>query len=559
MLRGSFIYRISRDKNNLIWAVAENGLYTLDNNGVITGCVNVKDGAAANKQSLPVFSLLDAYEDESGMFWLATNGEGLYRWNPKDNSSRQFNITAGFPSDILYRIEADNSGNLWISTDNGLVRFNISDFTAYTYTTKNGLSHNEFNRTSSFKAKDGRLFFGGLNGVNAFYPNQFSGDSNTNNIPLRVISCSQFSKKENSLLDKTIELNQQKKITLQPGDRFFTIEFSLLDFETGIHRYAYKIDGIDKDWNYINENSIRISGLPYGDYHLHIKAQMQNGQWSKMELNIPVSVLKPFYLQWWFIVIVSVACIAVLVSYFRWRTLQLVKDKKHLEQTVFTRTEQLRESLDEKESLLKEIHHRVKNNLEVISSLLMLQTNSIKDEKAKAALAEGQSRVQSIALIHHKLYRTDNLATVELGNFINDLYKQVSDVFKKPGDIIEFAVTGCRAEVNTDTAVPMGLILNELFTNSFKYAVRPGKKNVFSLHLEELAPADISKSSNYKLTFRDNGPGMAADFNIEKSNSLGMKVIQLLTRQLGGSMKYYNNNGSVFEIQFPKTTAKPAA
>src|SRR4029079_4360839 len=129
----------------------------------------------------------------------------------EEQTFRQFNSADGFPSDILYRIESDDYNNLWISTDNGLVRFNTKDFKTRTYTTTDGISHNEFNRTSSFKAKDGRLFFGGLNGVNAFYPKDFQGDSTDAELPIYVISFNKFSANEDRLVDQTKELLAQNK------------------------------------------------------------------------------------------------------------------------------------------------------------------------------------------------------------------------------------------------------------------------------------------------------------------------------------------------------------
>ena len=199
----------------------------------------------------------------------------------------------------------------------------------------------------------------------------------------------------------------------------------------------------------------------------------------------------------------------------------------------------------DKEMLIKEIHHRVKNNLEVISSLLELQSAGMDDDKAKAAVAEGQSRVQSIALIHHKLYRNDDVASVEFKGFVSDLYKQVESVFKKPGTELEFKIDADETKINIDAAVPLGLVLNELLTNTFKYAVSEGKKNVITIRLKPQGAIDI-----YLLQFKDNGPGMPAGYNPENSTSLGMRVIQLLTKQLGGQLKFYNDNGSVFEIPF---------
>ncbi|MEO8416482.1 MAG: two-component regulator propeller domain-containing protein, partial [Ginsengibacter sp.] len=166
-----FVYRFFKSNDDSLWAVAENGLYK-----IIT--VNGK-WSMVNRQSSFIngLSLLDACQDTRGIFWLATNGEGLYRWDRKNDSVRQFNVTSGLPSDVVYRIEQDDYGNLWISSDYGLIRFNLSTFSVNTYTTANGISHNEFNRTSSFRAGDGRSFFGGLDGINAFYPGDFIADT----------------------------------------------------------------------------------------------------------------------------------------------------------------------------------------------------------------------------------------------------------------------------------------------------------------------------------------------------------------------------------------------
>ncbi len=205
--------------------------------------------------------------------------------------------------------------------------------------------------------------------------------------------------------------------------------------------------------------------------------------------------------------------------------------------------------LADKEILLKEIHHRVKNNLEVISSLLELQAETMNDNKAKAAVLEGQSRVQSIALIHHKLYRDDDVALVEFKSFVNDLFKQVEGVFKKTGMPISFLLEAEETKISIDAAVPLGLILNELLTNSFKYAIKDDKLNTIHIILNKQPIND-----SFLLIFKDNGPGMPANFQIAQSTSLGMKVIQLLTKQLGGKLNFYNDEGSVFEIPFKTST-----
>lgn len=548
-----FVYRFLKDKNGVIWAVAENGLFRLN---AISGQKQLLQMARLKSPFLNGLSLLDAWQDPDGVWWLATNGEGLYRWNPKTNLSRQFNITAGFPSDVLYRIEPDASDNLWISSDYGLIRFNRRNFSINTYTTTDGISHNEFNRTSSFKASDGKLYFGGLNGVTGFDPRDFETDTSQLQVPLRVIAFNQFVGSANELVNKTGELLRNLPIVLEPDDKFFTLDFQLLDFakdeghRTASHRYAYLIEGLDKNWVFINENSVRISGLPYGDFVLRIRAQNREGAWNKEELAIPLKVLKPVYLEWYFIMAMVLLTGTMIYLFIRFRTKQLAREKSRLEETVNERTMQLKQSLSEqtallleKDVLMKEIHHRVKNNLQVISGLLELQGKSLTDEAAREALEEGRNRVRSIALIHQNLYQFENLSSIDLKRFIGDLCRQVQSVFQKEKKV-SLAVDVPDVHLDIDSAVPLGLFLNELLSNSFKYAfeyVTDGKI---------LVTVRIVSEGRFQLIYSDNGPGLPANFDLKRATTLGLQLIYDLSRQIGGRVHYETRSGGVFTINF---------
>lgn len=545
-----FVYRFIHRNNGTIWAVAQNGLYLL-NKKADSILLYYGKGNKTFPPSLQyaLSNMLDAYENEDGSIWIATNGDGLYEWNRTKNNLNHYTSREGLPSEILYRIEADSFQNLWVSTDNGLFKINTVSKRVNVYTITHGLSHNEFNRTSSYHAKNGRLFFGGINGINAFNPRDFVQDTFSLSAPIRIIRFNQFSGKENKLLDVTDTFMVTKKIILEPNDKFFNLEFQLLDYRDGGSSFAYQIEGYDADWNYIKENTLRVSGLPAGHYTLKIKGQGSNGQWSQQVLSIPVEVKNHFYKQVWFLAFMIILFILSVILIIRWRTKNLLISKQALERTVNSRTEQLKNSLDEKEVLLKEIHHRVKNNLEVISSILELQSIGIKDPEAKAAIIAGQSRVHSIALIHHKLYQSNHVSQLQFHSFIEELFSQVKQVLLPMGTSVDLKVKGEDILLPLDIAVPLGLILNELLTNSFKYAVQSGKQHVFTL-------THIPPSGNNELhviRYDDHGPGLPPDFNLALSNSLGMKIIQLLTRQIGGEIRIISDQGTTFEIPFNKT------
>jgi len=544
----NFVYRFIPNKDGTIWVVAESGLYLLSKQGVF---VEIYTNSFKGKYQLPFKSLTDVHIDKDGIFWMATNGDGLYRWDKSSHTFNQFSISQGFPSGVIYRIESDNNNNLWISTENGLVRFNPISFSVNVYTDKDGISQNEFNRLSSYKAKDGRLFFGGLNGVNAFYPQSFLADTADSDIPIRVIAYQQFNAASGKLEDKTKQLLQQGKIVLESGDKFFTIEYKLLDFEDRIHRYAYKIEGQDGNWNYTTDNNIRVSGLPAGKYTLTIRAQTLSGQFSKNELTFPIEVVAPFYQRPWFQIMILLLFLGGVVLFIRIRTATLLKDKMLLEAKVANRTAQLQKTLTERELLLKEIHHRVKNNLQIISGLLDLQKEEIVEEDSKAVFNEGQSRVKSIALIHQNLYQNEDLANVKFSSFINDLTIQVGEVFEQLNRKMAPTIEMGDFMFDIDTAVPLALILNELLTNSYKYATKADRTGKIFIALEE-----TEEKGNYKLVFRDDGPGLKKGISFDTAETLGLRLIKGLAAQLYGEATYTYNNGCQFTISFKDAEAR---
>jgi two-component sensor histidine kinase len=204
----------------------------------------------------------------------------------------------------------------------------------------------------------------------------------------------------------------------------------------------------------------------------------------------------------------------------------------------------------EKEVLLKEIHHRVKNNLQTISSLLNLQTYSLKDEKVKDAVLEGQSRVKSMALIHQTLYQTERLSRIDFQNYIKQLVSFLSDSFKSAGKTITAKVITNDINLDIDTAIPLGLIVNELVSNVYKYAFPKKAKGEIVIELKR------SDKEEYQLEVADNGIGLPENLDPEKVDSLGLKLVNILTRQIKGQLKYEVNNGTKFTISFKEVIKK---
>jgi len=543
------VYHFCETRNGEVWLAATSGIYRFDE---ARGMIDHHGETETGDRYLPLLQACWIHEDAEGVFWMATRGHGLVKWDRNEKAYRQFTVSDGLSSNVVYTILEDDHGNLWIGSDYGLMKFNKAAHHIRTYTMADGLTDNEFNRTSAYKAADGRMYFGTMRGVNAFYPEDLLDGNKVFDAPLQVTEFRQFIGTDGRLRESTNSLALKHKIVLRPGDRFFTIKVQLLDYSTGKHRYAYRLEGLDQAWHYIEEPPIRVSDLPYGDYRLQIKGQDATGHWSASVVDIPVGVLKPFYLESGFLLLCLIFLSGSIYGGYRWRVSRLEAEKMKLEKVVAERTTDLQQSLREKEVLLKEIHHRLKNNLQMISSLLDLQSNELTDDASNQAFREGQSRVRSIALVHQHLYQQKELTGLEIRGFTKDLFEQLRSMLMKKGQVVEMAFTGGPKVFDIDTAIPLGLMLNEMITNSFKHAFDPARPAMLRLELQDLG------QGAYELHYWDGGPGFPPELELRKVRSLGLRLIYTLSRQLGGRASINNENGSLFSIRFMDTATRKA-
>jgi len=207
-------------------------------------------------------------------------------------------------------------------------------------------------------------------------------------------------------------------------------------------------------------------------------------------------------------------------------------------------------SLEEKESLLKEIHHRVKNNLQVISSLLSLQAATITDPDAHRKFMESCNRIRTMAIVHEKLYLGKDFSRISMDEYLLSLLKYLNSCYFQPEKRVEMLV-----DINVkkllfkiDEAIPFGLILNELLTNAYKYAFPGSTKGKIWVSFTE--KKNSKKDSIYCLQVRDNGCGLPPKLDVNQTTTLGLQLVTLLTEQLGGKLKIGRQGGASFQITF---------
>jgi PAS domain S-box-containing protein len=243
----------------------------------------------------------------------------------------------------------------------------------------------------------------------------------------------------------------------------------------------------------------------------------------------------------------------LLKSVMQERTSELIKLNKTLQEEINRRegvenarilgVEKIESSLKEKEVLLKEIHHRVKNNLQIISSLLNLQSGYIKDKDSIEIFKESQNRVRSMALIHEKLYQSKDMSQIDFSEYVSELVSNLFSSYSLNSALITLHQNINDILLEIDIAINLGLIINELVSNAFKHAFPEGRKGNLYISIKK-------DGHKYELIIEDDGIGFSSEIDFRKTESLGLQLIITLVEQIGGEIFLFSDNGTKFVIKF---------
>jgi two-component sensor histidine kinase len=224
-----------------------------------------------------------------------------------------------------------------------------------------------------------------------------------------------------------------------------------------------------------------------------------------------------------------------------------IAQRQQIEQELRDSQARLQAALQEKEVLLTEVYHRIKNNLQIISSLLDLQAETVADPQVRALFEDSQQRIQAVALLHESLSQARNVARIPVAEYINRLSTQVFQAFAPPGDRITLSIQADPIWIEVRNAVPCGLLVNELLSNSLKYAFPGDQGGEVTIALRATSEGQMV------LIVRDTGIGFPADVDFRHTDSLGLQLVCLLTEQLGGTIELERASGTQWTLRFPRS------
>jgi signal transduction histidine kinase/ligand-binding sensor domain-containing protein len=327
------ILDIYPDQDGVLWLGTENlGLLRFDPAAETLESFEKSDSIRGPSHN----SITNIYEDQNGILWLGTSGGGLNRYDPSSGVFSQYTTQNGLPSNRIFGILRDEYGYLWLSTGNGLARFNPVTKVVRSYDARDGLQGNTFNIHAYAASDDGALFFGGVNGFNAFYPRLITDNDYVP--PVVITSVALFGQTL-----RTDVTNCNQSLTLSHDQNFLSFEFAALDYTApNKNQYAYQMEGINESFVSVgNRRHADYPNLPWGDYVFRLIGSNNDGVWNTTGACMMIDIQPPFWATWWFIGLVAFFLAGSVVLGYRLRLRSLEAQRQSLAVQVFKRTQEI--------------------------------------------------------------------------------------------------------------------------------------------------------------------------------------------------------------------------
>jgi ligand-binding sensor domain-containing protein/signal transduction histidine kinase/DNA-binding response OmpR family regulator len=551
---GKFIYEIYEEHSGGLWICVMESDSLFHYNPMTNQLKKFRYYDSAFSAANGFISVL---EDSKGQMWFGTINRGLLKLDPASGKFTTYKEEQGLPNNYVYGILEDSHGNLWMSTNKGLSKFNIQQQRFSNYDISHGLPDNQFNFKSAFKDKDGWMYFGTINGLCYFHPDSLMEN---NSGPLIYLSDLKLFNKSvaveaGGILEKTID--NTNEITLRYTDNVITLEFGAIGYySSGNNKYAYYMEGFEQGWNYVQrQNNATYTNLSPGTYTFKVKSANNDGFWSDNIRELKVVVLPPFWLSKWAMILYGVITVGLFVLY---RTFLNYRNKEKMAvQLERIESEKITEINRHKLNFFTYISHEFKTPLTLIIASIdkFLQDKSLNEDQSAGywSIKRSAKRLHFLIeqLMEFRRVETDhaqvNYAKGDIVLFLQDTFMAFSPLFTKKQ--IDFYFNSDTTTFNTFfDADKLEKIITNLLSNAAKYTEERG---LIEMEVSIKAnPED--ETDNIKMIINDSGMGMKPEElenvftvfyqteNGKKSGhgtGIGLALVKGLVDFLNGSIK----------------------
>lgn len=564
-----FIYE---DNKNQLWMGTKNGLLVFDKNKEIFYGYQNNPEIASSLSNNQVNAVFPDPVKPDGFLWIGTSS-GLNLFDINKQSFAHFTQKAGLPNNVIYGISSDSQDNLWLSTNRGISKYNIETKTFRNYDVEDGLQSNEFNTGAVFKGSKGELFFGGINGLNYFFPDQIKDNPFQPLMGITGLKVYSQSKKKNAIAEiKEMTFNKNENIIFTPRDEIIIFEFSALDFSSpNKNKYAYKLENFNENWIYLdNSRTATFTHLPSGNYILKVKGSNNDGVWNEEGISIPFKVLPHWSATWWAL---SFYLLLFLLLFFFIRKYEMKRIKMKNELELEQKEYYTLKVLDQlKSRFFANISHEFRTPLTLISGyaenlIEALPTNHIK----KQAQGIDQNAKRLLKLINELL----DISKLEAGKmnlklsqqnivlYLKNLFFSVESFSEKRHISLNFVSDESDIQVVFDDEKMEKIIMN-IVSNALKFTPEYGE---ITLTIQRKNKEFLS------ICICDNGVGIEKDsipnifdrfYQVDNSDTrlyegtgIGLALVKELVELHNGTVKAFRNeeligkNGTTFSIELP--------
>jgi signal transduction histidine kinase/ligand-binding sensor domain-containing protein/DNA-binding response OmpR family regulator len=558
-ISGSHVVSINEDKSGNIWIGTDDG-------GL--NCLHQSTGEFVHyfndDEKKPDLRII--FIDSHNRLWIGQRG--LYLFNEKQNTFELFTKKAGLSDEFIKGIVEDNNGIFWITTSNGLTRFNPSTLEFKKYNTADGLQGMEFEANAFLKTRDGQIFFGGVNGFNSFYPKNIF----TNNfIPPVYITDLQISNDPNASAKQKEDISYTHKVVLSYKQSTFAFSFAALNFVASENnKFAYKLDGWDKVWLEAgNDRKASYTNVSPGTYTFRVKASNNDGIWNETGQTITIVITPPFWATWWFKTIVALIVGAVAYNIYQ--------NKRKLERQKLE--EEKKEEVHQMQlQFFTNISHEFRTPLSLImgpAEKLMAEKSTSQNNQYHKVIYRNAHRLMN--LINELMdFRKAESGILKLhampGNmelFLQEIAEEFSEAASEKNIHFSVSTSGIPAETWFDRQILEKILIN-LIGNSFKYTASGGTITVQALaSMEGYKPSfenNLNIASDYKplqtiyLRVTDNGIGISKEsivhlferyYKVSDSHmgyGIGLAFVKSITALHKGSIRVFSERNKGTEI-----------
>ncbi|MDR1202987.1 MAG: helix-turn-helix domain-containing protein [Tannerellaceae bacterium] len=531
------VRQIYTDTKDNIWIVTTLGLYRYLSDRY-------------HSQSLGSNNITSVFEDSDRRIWVTTvNGFSLH--NEDTDTFNHITVEDGLPSNITYRILEDNEHNFWITTANGLVKFNPDTYEMRTFSYTDGLHETQFNYSSSYKAADGTMFMGTINGMIAFNPEQFKTDSYIP--PVRITTIHIPGHTGSSFTESKEEL------LLSHDKAAFTLSYVALSYTSpGAIQYAYKLEGVDADWNYMRHNKdVTFANLSPGNYIFKVKSTNSSGLWQDNEASLPITITPPFWATVWAFILYGVLLICFVILFYNYKKKKL--ETKH-------QMQKEKELYDAKIQFFTFITHEIRTPLTLIRAPLekilalnegspVIQKNLRIIEKNTLQLLDLSNQLLDFRKTENKGFKLTFVRT-DVTFWLEIIIQRFIPSFEKENKMVTIQIPKQPLFADIDREA-LSKIMNNMITNALKYSQRE-----VTIELSPLKESDetvtISVTNDGTLIPEGEEEKIFLPFYRVKEtehiqgSGIGLSLARALTENHHGRLSYQRIEGlNRFTLTFP--------